>query len=204
MGAVADAETRRHLAELALGRFGEVRLDDHRYTVDFLREAGLITRTSSWAATRSISRAGGARRGSPVGADRRRLSARFRVARGRRPCARIEGVSVLQRGPGQDAASRSTARPTRGRTRSSASALGRGRRRPRGTAKLRTNPKGRSPTLTSLEQARRIAAPRRRSWRRMSRSRPALRVTAYTDFFVLATAETRQTKAIYDEVRASG
>jgi nicotinate-nucleotide adenylyltransferase len=40
-GVVADAETRRHLAELALGRFGEVRLDDHPYTVDFLRDAGL-------------------------------------------------------------------------------------------------------------------------------------------------------------------
>ena len=40
-GVVADAETRRRLAELALGRFGEVRLDDHPYTVDFLRAAGL-------------------------------------------------------------------------------------------------------------------------------------------------------------------
>ncbi len=40
-GVVADAETRRRLAELALGRYGEVRLDDHAYTVDFLRDAGL-------------------------------------------------------------------------------------------------------------------------------------------------------------------
>jgi nicotinate-nucleotide adenylyltransferase len=40
-GVVADAETRLHLAELALGRFGDVRLDDHPYTVDFLRDAGL-------------------------------------------------------------------------------------------------------------------------------------------------------------------
>ena len=40
-GVVADAETRRRLAELALGRFGDVRLDDHPYTVDFLRAAGL-------------------------------------------------------------------------------------------------------------------------------------------------------------------
>lgn len=40
-GVVADPETRRRLAELALGRFGEVRLDDHPYAVDFLREAGL-------------------------------------------------------------------------------------------------------------------------------------------------------------------
>lgn len=40
-GAVADAETRLRLAELALGRFGDVRLDGHPYTVDFLREAGL-------------------------------------------------------------------------------------------------------------------------------------------------------------------
>jgi nicotinate-nucleotide adenylyltransferase len=38
-GAVADAGTRRRLAELALGRFGDVVLDDHAYTVDFLREA---------------------------------------------------------------------------------------------------------------------------------------------------------------------
>ena len=40
-GVFADAETRRRLAELALGRFGDVRLDDHPYTVDFLRAAGL-------------------------------------------------------------------------------------------------------------------------------------------------------------------
>ncbi|HET8653035.1 MAG TPA: nicotinate-nicotinamide nucleotide adenylyltransferase [Gaiellaceae bacterium] len=40
-GVVADAETRLRLAELALGRFGDVRLDAHPYTVDFLREAGL-------------------------------------------------------------------------------------------------------------------------------------------------------------------
>jgi nicotinate-nucleotide adenylyltransferase len=40
-GVIADAETRRHLAETALGRFGEVRLDDHPFTVDFLREAAL-------------------------------------------------------------------------------------------------------------------------------------------------------------------
>lgn len=40
-GVVADARARRRLAELALGRFGEVRLDDHAYTVDFLRDEGL-------------------------------------------------------------------------------------------------------------------------------------------------------------------
>lgn len=40
-GVAADAETRRRLAELALGQFGDVRLDDHPYTVDFLRAAGL-------------------------------------------------------------------------------------------------------------------------------------------------------------------
>ena len=40
-GVIADAETRRHLAKIALGRFGEVRLDDHPFTVDFLREAEL-------------------------------------------------------------------------------------------------------------------------------------------------------------------
>lgn len=38
-GAVADPETRRRLAELALGSFGDVVLDDHAYTVDFLRNA---------------------------------------------------------------------------------------------------------------------------------------------------------------------
>ena len=38
-GVIADAGTRRRLAELALGRFGDVVLDDHAYTVDFLREA---------------------------------------------------------------------------------------------------------------------------------------------------------------------
>ena len=40
-GVVANAGTRRRLAELAFGRFGEVRLDDNPYTVDFLREADL-------------------------------------------------------------------------------------------------------------------------------------------------------------------
>ena len=39
MGVVADAETRLRLARLALGRFGDVVLDDHAYTVDFLRNA---------------------------------------------------------------------------------------------------------------------------------------------------------------------
>jgi nicotinate-nucleotide adenylyltransferase len=37
-GVVADAQTRLRLAELALGRFGEVRLDDHAFTVDLLRD----------------------------------------------------------------------------------------------------------------------------------------------------------------------
>jgi nicotinate-nucleotide adenylyltransferase len=36
-GVVADAHTRLRLAQLALGRFGEVRLDDHPFTVDLLR-----------------------------------------------------------------------------------------------------------------------------------------------------------------------
>ena len=38
---VADADTRLRLAELALGRFAEVVLDGHAYTVDFLRDAQL-------------------------------------------------------------------------------------------------------------------------------------------------------------------
>jgi nicotinate-nucleotide adenylyltransferase len=38
---VADAETRLRLAKLALEEFGEVRLDGHAYTVDFLRDSGL-------------------------------------------------------------------------------------------------------------------------------------------------------------------
>ena len=37
-GVVADAATRLRLAELALGSFGEVRLDDHPFTVDLLRD----------------------------------------------------------------------------------------------------------------------------------------------------------------------
>ncbi len=37
-GVVADAATRLRLAELALGAFGEVRLDDHPFTVDLLRD----------------------------------------------------------------------------------------------------------------------------------------------------------------------
>jgi nicotinate-nucleotide adenylyltransferase len=54
-GAVADAESRLRLAELALGRFGEVRLDDHAYTVDFLRderleEAVFVLGSDEWAA----------------------------------------------------------------------------------------------------------------------------------------------------------
>ena len=40
-GAVADAETRCRLAELALGEYGDVVLDDHAYTVEFLRDAML-------------------------------------------------------------------------------------------------------------------------------------------------------------------
>ncbi|HEY7708200.1 MAG TPA: nicotinate-nicotinamide nucleotide adenylyltransferase [Gaiellaceae bacterium] len=40
-GTVADAEARLRLAQLALGRFGEVRLDDHAYTADLLRDADL-------------------------------------------------------------------------------------------------------------------------------------------------------------------
>jgi nicotinate-nucleotide adenylyltransferase len=52
---VADAGTRLSLAELALGQFGEVRLDDHAYTVDFLRderpeEAVFILGADEWAA----------------------------------------------------------------------------------------------------------------------------------------------------------
>ena len=40
-GVVADAETRCRLAELALGEYGDVVLDDHAYTVEFLRDAML-------------------------------------------------------------------------------------------------------------------------------------------------------------------
>jgi nicotinate-nucleotide adenylyltransferase len=54
-GVVADAESRLRLAELALGRFGEVRLDDHAYTVDFLRDAEVedpifVLGADEWAA----------------------------------------------------------------------------------------------------------------------------------------------------------
>lgn len=52
---VADPPTRLRLAELALGRFGEVRLDDHPYTVDLLRAAGFedavfVLGADEWAA----------------------------------------------------------------------------------------------------------------------------------------------------------
>jgi len=52
---VADAQTRLRLAELALGRFGDVRLDSHAYTIDFLRDAGLedpilVLGADEWAA----------------------------------------------------------------------------------------------------------------------------------------------------------
>jgi nicotinate-nucleotide adenylyltransferase len=54
-GVFADAETRLRLAELALGRFGELRLDDHPFTVDFLRDARLddpvfVLGADEWAA----------------------------------------------------------------------------------------------------------------------------------------------------------
>lgn len=55
---VADASVRLRLAELALGRFGEVRLDDHPYTVDFLRDEQLedpvfVLGSDEWAAFES-------------------------------------------------------------------------------------------------------------------------------------------------------
>jgi ribosome-associated protein len=69
-------------------------------------------------------------------------------------------------------------------------------------AKLRANSKGRSPTLTSLEQARRIAALAQEKLAEDVMILDLRPVTAYTDFFVLATGRnSRQTKAIYDEVR---
>lgn len=52
---VADAADRLRLAEVALGQFGEVRLDGHAYTVDFLRDAELedpvfVLGADEWAA----------------------------------------------------------------------------------------------------------------------------------------------------------
>jgi ribosome-associated protein len=74
--------------------------------------------------------------------------------------------------------------------------------RPRGEAKLREEPKGLSPTLTSLEQARRIAGLVREKLAEDVLILDLRPVTAYTDFFVLCTGRNaRQTKAIYDEVR---
>ena len=68
-------------------------------------------------------------------------------------------------------------------------------------AKLRAKPKGHSPTLTSLEQARRIAALAQEKLAEDVVILDLRPVTAYTDFFVLATGRNaRQTKAIYDEV----
>ena len=54
-GVVADAASRLRLAEAALGRFGDVRLDDHPYTVDFLRDERLddavfVLGSDEWAA----------------------------------------------------------------------------------------------------------------------------------------------------------
>ncbi|HEV2903381.1 MAG TPA: ribosome silencing factor [Gaiellaceae bacterium] len=90
----------------------------------------------------------------------------------------------------------------RSRARSSASASIALPCRPRGAAKLRANPKGRIPTLTSLEQARRIAALAQEKLAEDVMILDLRPVTAYTDFFVLATGRNaRQTKAIYDEVR---
>ena len=69
-------------------------------------------------------------------------------------------------------------------------------------ATLRENPKGSSQTLTSLEQARRIAALAQEKLAEDIVILDLRPVTAYTDFFVLATGRNpRQTKAIYDEVR---
>ena len=105
---VADAATRLRLAQLALGRFGEVRLDDHAYTVDFLRDAQLddpvfVLGGDEWAAfstwkepeeVRCLARiAVGARPGHPppegdvevLQIDQRPISSseiRFRVASG--------------------------------------------------------------------------------------------------------------------------
>jgi nicotinate-nucleotide adenylyltransferase len=52
---VADPATRLRLAELALGRFGEVRLDGHPYTVELLRDADFedpvfVLGADEWAA----------------------------------------------------------------------------------------------------------------------------------------------------------
>ncbi|HEY8193309.1 MAG TPA: ribosome silencing factor [Gaiellaceae bacterium] len=62
--------------------------------------------------------------------------------------------------------------------------------------------KGLSPTLTSLEQARRIAALAQEKLAEDVVILDLRPVTAYTDFFVIATGRnSRQTKAIHDEVR---
>jgi ribosome-associated protein len=72
---------------------------------------------------------------------------------------------------------------------------------PRAPATLHENPKGSVPTLSSLEQARRIAALAQEKLAEDVIILDLRPVTAYTDFFVLATGRNaRQTKAIYDEV----
>ncbi len=61
--------------------------------------------------------------------------------------------------------------------------------------------KGRSQTLTSLEQARRIAALAQEKLAQDVVILDMRPVTVYTDFFVVASGQNpRQTKAIFDEV----
>jgi ribosome-associated protein len=68
-------------------------------------------------------------------------------------------------------------------------------------AKLRANSKGRSPTLTSLEQARRIAALAQEKLAKDVVILDMRPVCTYTDYFVVCTGQNaRQTKAIFDEV----
>ena len=118
-GVVADAETRRHLAELALGRFGEVRLDDHRYTVDFLREAGLdhpyfVLGGDEWESFASWREPDEVRRLARIAVGSR---PGFEPPEGDVHVLRIEQrpVSSSEVGPGRGRRVDRRARPTRGR-----------------------------------------------------------------------------------------
>ena len=69
-------------------------------------------------------------------------------------------------------------------------------------ATLEPNPKGPDPTLTPIEQARRIAGLARDKLAEDIVILDMRPVCSYTDFFVICTGRNaRQTKAIWDEVR---
>src|SRR5262249_16617730 len=141
------------------------------------------------------SRLEGARRGAPPREARRRHEARPR-GRARRSGAHGE---LRARGAGELSRRPRSARARRGRERrDSPGRLGHDRaRRPLRSIQLHSN------RLTSLEQARRIAALTQEKLARDVVIMDMQPVCSYTDYFVVATGNNpRQTKAIWDEVYA--